>query len=48
MAEHEGINDKTKVQDDNVKKAVDSVGFLVQRLFTRNANIYKLCKKPEI
>ena len=48
MAEHEGIDDKTKVQDDHGEKTVDAVGFLVQGLPSRNANIYQLCEKPEI
>lgn len=48
MAEHEGINDKTKVQDDHGKKTVDAVGFLVQGLPFRNADIYQLREKPEI
>jgi hypothetical protein len=33
MAKHEGINDQTKVQNDNGKKTVDTVGFFVQGLF---------------
>lgn len=48
MAEHEGFDNKTEVQDDNGEKTVNSFGLFVQRLFARNANFYKLCKKLKI
>ncbi len=48
MAKHEGINDQTKVQNDNGKKTVDTVGFFVQGLFAWNADVYQLCAKLKI